>query len=463
VSVRERIRRELAQESKRAAIAQATRGSYLAKLDQWRRLAEAGRLTALRDWARDVRDEALNDHAGQLAKFTRAVAAGGGQVHLAATAEAAVQQVLAILQNAGARRVVKAKSMVTEEIGLVHALEAAGLEALETDLGEYIIQLAGEMPSHITGPALHLTRHDVAALFSARLGETVEPEPQALAAVARRVLRAKFLAADAGITGANFLVAETGSVVLVTNEGNADLTTALPRVMITIAGLEKLVPTWAALEPLLTLLPRTATGQNMTTYVTAIAGTRQPGEADGPEELHVVVLDAGRAKLLGTPQQDVLRCIRCGSCLDACPVFRQVGGHGYGTVYSGPIGVALTPLLNPDSSGLLDLCSLCGACTEGCPVHVPLHHLIRAERAMRKAGTGERLLMRLWAWAWSDPARYRFTSRLLRLVTRPFVRAGHLTWLPGPLGEWGRGRDFPAPAAKPLHERWRDLDREVEP
>ncbi|HWI62990.1 MAG TPA: LutB/LldF family L-lactate oxidation iron-sulfur protein [Symbiobacteriaceae bacterium] len=463
MTLRERMRRELANPRKRQAIAGATWGGVKAKWRQWAGLEREGRLQDLRDRARDAKNKVLGDHAAYLVQFASQVQGRGGRVHFAATGAEAVQQVLAICRRAGAERVVKSKSMATEEIGLTHALEAAGLEAVETDLGEYIIQLAGEPPSHIVGPALHMDRHDVADVFSRHLGGPMEADPQALATVARRVLREKFLAADVGITGANFGVAETGTVVLVTNEGNADLSTSLPRVVIAVMGLEKLVASWADLEPLLTLLPRTSTGQNMTSYVTALTGPRRPDEEDGPEELHVVVLDAGRSRLLGTPYQDVLRCMRCGACVDTCPVFRQVGGHGYGTVYSGPIGVALTPLLQGDGAGaeLLDACSMCGACSETCPVQIPLHTLIRKQRAERYTGAMERLLFRLWGWAWSDARRYRWVAALVRAVTAPFARRGYLTVAPGPLAEWHAGRDFPAPAAAPFHQRWAELEKEV--
>jgi L-lactate dehydrogenase complex protein LldF len=456
------MRRELANPRKRQAIAGATWGGVRAKWRQWHELERQGRLQELRDRARDAKNQVLGDHARYMGQFVEQVRGRGGQVHFAATGAEAVQHVLAIARHSGAKLAVKSKSMVTEEIGLTHALAAAGVEAVETDLGEYIIQLAGEPPSHIVGPALHMDRHDVADVFQRNLGGSVDSDPQALAGVARRVLREKFLAADVGITGANFGVAETGTIVLVTNEGNADLTTSLPRVVIAVMGLEKLVADWADLEPLLTLLPRTSTGQNMTVYVTALTGPRQPGEADGPEELHVVVLDAGRSGLLGTPFQDVLRCMRCGACVDACPVFRQVGGHGYGTVYSGPIGVALTPLLQGGAAAeLLDACSMCGACSETCPVQIPLHELIRQQRHGR-GGKAEQLVFRLWGWAWSDAKRYRRLSALLRWVAAPFRRGGYLQWAPpGPLAEWHAGRDFPAPAAVPFHRRWADLEREV--
>ncbi len=468
--LRQRISRELGNLPKRKAVAGATDNAFFGRLRQWAKLAGQGRLQNLRDRARAAKEQVMNDHSRYLGQFTRAVQERGGQVHFAATAAEAVAHVLAIARQHNARLVVKSKSMVSEEIHLNPALEAAGIEVVETDLGEYIVQLRGEAPAHIVGPAIHLTRHDVADLFADRLGEPITTtDPEALTAVARRVLREKFLAADVGITGANFGIAETGTVVLVTNEGNGRMVTSVPRVMITLIGLEKLVPSWADLDAFIELLPRSASGHDITAYVSAITGPRRPGEIGGPEELHVVVLDAGRKRLLNSPYQDALRCIRCGACLNACPVFRQVGGgHGYGSVYSGPIGVVITPLLQglEQAGELLDACSLCGACAEACPMQIPLPHLIREQRAERVQARlvpfWERMLFRLWAWTWSAPGRYRCSLWLLRLLARPWSRNGYLTWLPGPLAAWGGGRDFPAPAASSLRERWADLEREVE-
>ncbi len=459
-TLRERMRAELQHPTKRQAIAGAAQGSVEAKQRQWEKLGD--RLQPLRDGARDVKNEVLNNHTEYLRQFVTQVQERGGHVHFAATGAEAVAHVEAIARRHGAKLAVKSKSMATEEIGLTHALERAGIETVETDLGEYIVQLNGEAPSHIVGPALHLNRYDVAEIFSRAHGEELPADPQALAALARRVLRQKFLEADLGITGANFGIAESGTVVIVTNEGNADLATSLPKVMVSVMGVEKLVPTWTDMEPLLTLLPKTSTGQTITSYVTAITGPRRPGEADGPEELHVVILDAGRSKLLGTHYQDALRCIRCGGCLDVCPVFRQVGGHGYGTTYSGPIGVVITPLLQGQEAAgeLLDACSMCGACTETCPVQIPLHELIRDQRDDRAGSAAEDALFRAWSWAWSDPGRYKAVSKLTQLAARPFAKDGVLTWHPGPLGAWGEGRDFPAPAARSFRERWRELKEE---
>ncbi|HEY3363624.1 MAG TPA: LutB/LldF family L-lactate oxidation iron-sulfur protein [Symbiobacteriaceae bacterium] len=467
--MRDRVKAEMPKVGRRRAVGDATRHHFHTRRKQWAKMTEEGRLQPLRDWAKAVKDQALNNNQQVVAKFQQSVEALGGHVHFAATAADCVRQVVEIATQHGAKLVVKSKSMATEEIHLNPALEAAGVETVETDLGEYIVQLAGEPPIHIVGPALHLTRYDVAELFEKELGEPMSTDPEALTAVARRVLRDKFLNADVGITGANAGIAETGTVVLFTNEGNGRMVTSLPRVMITVMGMEKVIGTWADFEPVLTLLPRSATGQNMTVYVSAVTGPRREGELDGPEELHVIVMDAGRSKLLGTEYQEALRCFRCGACLNCCPVFRQLGGHAYGTTYGGPIGITITPLMKGfvEHADLLDACSLCGACTEACAMQIPLHHLIRdlkAERAASAYTSGwERLLFRVWSWAWSSAGRFRWTGKLARLLAKPYTQDGYLTWHPGPLAAWGAERDFPAPAARSLRERWADLEREVNP
>ena len=467
--MRDRVIRQMEKVSQRTAVAKATRHHYHTRKKQWAKMAEEGRLQPLRDWVRDVKNQALNNNSQVVAQFKAALEARGGHVHFAATAEDAVRQVVEIASAHGAKLAVKAKSMASEEIQLNPGLEKAGIEPVETDLGEYIVQLAGEPPVHIVGPALHLTRYDVAELFEEKLGQPMSPDPEALTAVARRVLREKFLQADIGITGGNAGIAETGTVVLFTNEGNGRMVTSLPRVMVTVIGLEKMVSTWADFEPILTLLPRSATGQNSTVYVSAITGPRREGEIDGPEELHVIILDAGRSQLLGTKYQEALRCFRCGACLNCCPVFRQLGGHAYGTTYGGPIGVTITPLMKGfmENADLLDACSLCGACTEACAVQIPLHHFIRDQKEQRAqsayTSSMERFVFRVWSWAWSSPGRYRLVARLAKWLSRPFSKDGYLTWHPGPLGAWGAGREFPAPAARSLRDRWEELEREVNP
>jgi L-lactate dehydrogenase complex protein LldF len=343
--------------------------------------------------------------------------------------------------------------MATEEIGLNAALEAAGIRVVETDLGEYILQLGGEHPVHIVAPAIEKTAEDVAELFSRVEGAPVRPELEELTLTARRQLREVFLTADVGITGANFGVAETGTVCLVTNEGNGRLVSSLPRVHVAIMGMERLVPTLPELAVLLKLLARSATGQKLTTYTTLLTGPRREVEEDGPEELHVVVLDNGRSKLRGTRYSEMLNCIRCGACLNVCPVYRKTGGAAYSPVYSGPMGAVLVPLLagldrapdHPHAS------SLCGACTAACPVKIPLHELLLELRrdlvGKRVAPLGERIAFTLWSLAWSRSWSYRLSTALARLG-RP------LGAVAGPGRAWASGRALPRLAAR----RYRDRD-----
>lgn len=446
------------------ATASATRRLYNNRLQAYREMG-LDQAEDLRRRARAAKAEAIAHLDRYLEQFTAQVQSRGGHVYRCRTQAEAAATVVEICRRAGARRVVKTKSMVTEEIHLNHALAAAGIQAVETDLGEYILQLAGETPGHIVGPAVHYTRGDVAALFARVSGQAVDPEPRSLLGFARSRLRDEFLGADVGITGGNFAVAETGTVVLVTNEGNANMVTSQPRVLISVIGMEKLVPTWDHLEPLLGILPRAATGQAITSYVGMITGPRQPGEVDGPEEWHVVILDGGRSAALGTEFEEALYCIRCGSCLNACPVYRQVGGHAYGDTYSGPIGAVITPLLR-GLDGWCDLphaSSLCGACHEACPVGIHLHDLLLKwrHRAVREGQVprAEGWIFRLWAWLWSHPARYRLFARLSAWLAAPLARGGWLRWAPGPLAGWTRYRDLPAPRARTFQDLWAQRQR----
>ncbi|HVB89908.1 MAG TPA: lactate utilization protein B, partial [Beijerinckiaceae bacterium] len=323
---------------------------------------------ALRDAARDVKDHTLAHLDLYLEAFEAKVVESGGKVHFARTAEEACAAVLAICRASEAKTLAKGKSMVSEEIGLNDALEAAGLSVIETDLGEYIIQLRKEHPSHIIAPAVHLNRDQVEAEFrrhhSGFPADRDLSQPVQLLGEARAVLRERFLAADVGLTGANFLVAETGSTVIVTNEGNGDLSQTLPKVHIVLASIEKLVPTLEDTATLLRVLARSATGQDMSVYTTFSTGPRRAGDPDGPQEFHVVLLDNGRSTMLGSQFEDMLRCIRCGACMNHCPVYQAVGGHAYGWVYPGPMGAVLTPsLIGVDKAGHLPNAStFCGRC-----------------------------------------------------------------------------------------------------
>ena len=404
--------------------------------------SELDDVETLRDRAREIRTRTMDDLEGHLAAFTAAVEARGGRVHRCPTAEDAGAKVVEICRAAEARLVAKSKSMLSEEIRLNEALGASGIRAVETDLGEYILQLAGEHPVHIIAPAIEKTARDVAHLFALVEGAPVGERLGDLTQAARRQLREVFLAADVGVTGVNFGVAETGSVCLVTNEGNGRLVSALPRVHVALMGIERVVPALADLAVLLRLLARSATGQRLTTYTTILTGPRRADEADGPEELHVVLVDNGRSRLLGGRYREMLNCIRCGACLNVCPVYRKTGGGAYGPVYSGPMGAVLAPLLAglEQAPALPHASSLCGACTAACPVRIPLHELLLelrrdlAEQGL--ASRAERLGFLLWSLAWSRPAGYRVTARLARLL-RP------VAGLAGPGRVWTEGRELP--------------------
>jgi L-lactate dehydrogenase complex protein LldF len=405
----------------------------------------------LRERAHEIRMRTIEDLDRQIAEFTAALESRGGKVHFAATAEVANDYVVDVCRRADAKLVAKSKSMASEEIRVNEALAEAGVRAVECDLGEYILQLAGEHPIHIILPAIEKTAADVAELFSAVEGEPLTPELETLAAAARRQLREVFLHADVGLTGANFAVSATGSICLVTNEGNGGLVTSLPRVHVALLGMERLVPTLADLAVLLQLLPRSATGQKLTSYTRIITGPRRAGEIDGPEELHVVILDNGRSNLRRGRYKEMLACIRCGACLNVCPVYRKAGGGAYGPVYSGPMAAVLVPLLVglEQAPSLPHASSLCGACTAACPVKIPLHELLLDLRRdlveERVAPFRERLAFVLWSLAWSRPGLYRVATRLGRLGLPLAGRTG-------PGRAWLSGRELPRLARR----RFRD-------
>lgn len=407
-------------------------------------LARMSDAPAARARARAARAAAVSCLPATLEAFTRAAEANGTQVHRAADADAAVRTALHLLERARARRVVKSKSMATEEIHLRDFLERHGREVVETDLGEWIVQLAGQMPSHIIVPAVHLPRQRIRTLLSEVAGRDLGLETPALAAFARAHLRQKFLEADAGISGANLLIAETGSLMIVSNEGNARMCTTLPRLHIAVVGVEKVVRTWDEALTVLSVLPRSATGQAITQYVSFLSGPRRAADApgDGPDELHVILLDNGRSALVGTPAEELLYCIRCGACLNACPVYRTMGGHAYGSVYPGPIGAALTPRLSGGRQGrdLPWASSLCGACREACPVGIQLDDQLIALRAEYPKPAGERIAMRGFAAAAGEAARFRGALRVARVLLGG-VRAERL---PGPLDGWTRSRSLRA-------------------
>jgi L-lactate dehydrogenase complex protein LldF len=410
-----------------------------------------------------IRECTLAELDRHLQTLARQVEANGGHVYFAANGDEANRIIVGIARQANARLVVKSKSMVGEEIELNHALETAGITPVETDLGEWIVQLAGERPSHIVGPAVHKDRFQVAELFSRQQGRPIEPDIPVLNEVARQTLRRQFLAADMGISGCNFVIAETGTVVVVTNEGNGRLVTGWPRVHVALMGAERVVPTWDDLVVLLPLLIRSATGQRLSSYVSCVSGPRRPGEADGPDEFHLVILDNGRIDQLGGPFQEVLQCIRCGACLNVCPVYEEIGGHAYGWVYSGPIGAVITPLfLGLHQAGELPYASsLCGACLDACPVMIDLPRMLLELRwrqvAERRTAPVERLMFTAFAHVAARPWLYRLAARLGAPFQRPFVADGHIRRASPPLSAWTGSRDFPQLAGRPFHQRWKEL------
>jgi L-lactate dehydrogenase complex protein LldF len=432
----------------------------VAKLPEFERLREAGR---------EIKNHVLANLDWYLERFEANVVAAGGHVHWARTPGEAREIVLAICRRHGARSVTKGKSMIAEEIALNEFLEENGIEPVETDLGEYIIQIRNEPPSHIIAPAVHLTKGEIEADFR-RVHTGLDPrrnleEPAALVAEARGLLRRRYFEADVGITGANFLVAETGTSVIVTNEGNGDLTQLLPKAHVVLASLEKIVPTLEDASTILRLLARSATGQEMSVYTTFSTGPKRRGDLDGPGEYHVVLLDNGRSALLGTEFEEILRCIRCGACMNHCPVYAAVGGHAYGWVYPGPMGAVLTPSLIgvAEAKHLPNASTFCGRCESVCPMKIPLPKMMRhyrerewnrgLSRRSARAGLG------LWAWLATRPRLYAaVTGIAMRAMARLAGRHGSFFKLPL-AGAWTRTREFPAPEGRTFREIWRARGR----
>lgn len=406
----------------------------------------SGELARLRDEAAVIRRRTLGDLEGYLGQLQRSVEANGTVVHRARTSADALAVIDSIVRRHDAGLVVKSKSMVTEEMHLNDHLREQGVDVVETDLGEYIVQLGDERPSHIVAPAVHLARGDVQRRFSALAGEDLGDEPTDLARFARERLREDFRTADIGITGVNFAVAETGTLVLVTNEGNADMVVSQPKVHIAIMTMEKVVASFSDLEVLLPLLCHAGAHQDISVYQTFVNGPRRAGESDGPDEVHLIVLDGGRSRIVGGKYEEALACIRCGACQTACPVFAAVGGgHSYANVYGGPIGAVLTPLLSerPEDADLPYLSTLCGACGDACPVKIPLPEMLvdlRADYQQATASTGTRLAWRAWSTAWSTRGGYAATVLAARVGSAVPKRL--LARLPAARG-WAAGRTLP--------------------
>jgi L-lactate dehydrogenase complex protein LldF len=453
LSFHRRVDRGLSDPVLRRNMAAGTGRQRAHRLDAMGALAGAD---ALRDHARRIRAHTLARLDEYLLQFVEAVHDRGGTVHWADTAADATAVVSKIATDRGARLVVKSKSMVTEEIGLNAALAAAGVDAVETDLGEFVVQLAGDHPSHIVAPIMHMSKEQVGALFVERLGATAEDVANvaAMTAFARRVLRERFLAASIGVSGVNFGVAETGSVCLVTNEGNGRLCTSVPPVHVAVMGIERLVPTLDDLGVMLDVLARSATGQALTVYTNIVTGPRRAGDEDGPGELHVVLVDNGRTRVLGSELAEILYCIRCGACLAACPVYDTIGGHAYGSVYPGPIGSVLTPAIDglDQWADLPHASSLCGACREACPVRIDIPRMLLALRR-ETAETGRspawlRLALRAHAMLAVRPRLYRAAVRVGAWAASLVARDGFIQRLPGPFAAWTGSRALRAPARR---------------
>jgi L-lactate dehydrogenase complex protein LldF len=434
------------------AVQQATsrfvsgRAARVAELPQWEQLRQIGS---------DIRLHTIENMDGYITRLEEKVEAAGGRVHWAETAEEARRIVLQIANEHNVKTVVKTKSMATEEIGLNRALEQAGIESLETDLGEFIIQLAGTGPSHIILPAIHLKKEEIAALFREKLGIDAPADPIELARIAREVLREKFLHAGMGISGGNFLVAETGTLVMVTNEGNGRMCTTMPEVHVAVVGIDKVIPDWESLTVFLKLLARSATGQKLTTYTQFITGPRRTEAEFGPKEFHLVLLDNGRSNVIQDPiGREVLKCIRCGACANVCPVYKNVGGFAYGWFISGPIGAIFSPqMLGTQTARELPYAStLCGACAEVCPVKVPIPTILRHLR--RRVAQGDefsqatipapiRVAAGFASFALAQSWLYRFGTRLLPVVMSIFKRGDWIPGAPYPLSRWTKVRPLP--------------------
>lgn len=430
---------------------------------------EHGNWDAWRERGRQIRLHTIAHLDYYLNEFAEQARANGAHVHFAETAEEAVAISLQIAEHKSAKSVVKSKSMVSEELHLNKALDSIGVEAVETDLGEYIIQLADETPSHIIIPAIHKNRYQIAELLSAEAGEALPPDTAIMAGFVRMKLREKFLEADIGMTGCNFAIAETGSMVLFENEGNARMVTTVPKTQITLMGMERIIPSWSDLEVMATLLPRSATGQKLTVYMSGISGPKRALDADGPDEMHIIIIDNGRSLQLGDPEfQELLNCIRCGACLNACPVYRHIGGHAYGGTYSGPIGAVLTPALNKNVAEWDDIAnasSLCGACYEACPVKIPLHDmLVSLRRRKIEAGRGDKLEamgMKGFSAVMGNAKRYRSVVSLGKWGQKLVVRGGEIRTRIGPLKGWNSYRVTPSLPKHSFRDRWPEMEQDI--
>jgi L-lactate dehydrogenase complex protein LldF len=444
----------------RLAVLNNTYRKQIAREERW---AELPDIQGLRDLAAKIKQETLDHLDYYLQQLKDSVERNGGIVHFAADAGQARQIIFDIAKKTNSRRIIKSKSMASEEVEVTPHLEKAGYDVVETDLGEFIVQISHDRPSHLVAPIIHKDRYSIGRALSEHLHTPYTDDPPTLTQQARLFLRDKFRRADMGMTGGNFLVAETGQVCVVENEGNARQSISTPRVLVSLVGIEKVVPRLADLAVMIKILARSSTGQRMTVYTNVFGGPRKPGEKDGPGEFHLILLDNGRTDILASEEyREILRCIRCGACLNICPIFRGVGGHAYGSVYPGPIGALLSPLLGglEQYHHLPQASSLCGACAQACPVKIDIpKHLISLRRDMvdRKIdGRLERMFYRLWARALGRPWMYRLVSAMQRFdLRRRADDSGWVRQLPKLVSGWTQVRDMPAPAERSFRDLWK--------
>ncbi|WP_318446087.1 LutB/LldF family L-lactate oxidation iron-sulfur protein [Photobacterium leiognathi] len=460
---KDRIHVKMKDESMRAAVANAqermfkNRAIAAEKLGNWEEWREMGM---------DIRNHVLENLDYYLQQLSDNVEKNGGHVYFAATAEDATNYIEKIIQQKNAKKVVKSKSMVTEEIGMNHVIQRNNCEVIETDLGEYILQVDDcDAPSHIVVPALHKNRTQIRDVFNKKLGYEGSSDPEEMTRFVREHIRHDFLEAEIGITGCNFAIAESGTVTLVTNEGNARLATSLPKTHIAVMGMERIVPTFEEFDIVASLLCRSAVGLPLTGYVTALTGPREEGNCDGPEEFHLVIVDNGRSKILGSEFRSILRCVRCAACVNTCPAYRHIGGQSYGSIYSGPIGAVLSPLLGgyEDFKDLPNACSLCRACHDVCPVKIPLSDLLLKHRQImgeeKIADPMERASVSGFSFVNAHPALWDKTVKIGAIVAGKLIKDGQLPFKVGLLNAWTQTRDLPTPSGESFRSWFKNKNK----
>lgn len=462
LAFKQRVDQQIHNEIMRKAVikAQETIGANRQKM-----VEELGHWEEWRDLAKQIRNHVLANLDAYLYQLSEKVIENGGKVYFAETAEEATAYIRQVAREKQAKKVVKSKSMVTEEIGLNDVLEQDGIKVVETDLGEYLLQIVGDKPSHIVVPAIHKDRKQIRKDLQEKLGYQGDETPEAMTLFIREVIRKDFMQADIGISGCNFAVAETGSVCLVTNEGNLRLATTVPKTHIAVMGMERLAPTFEEVDVLITMLARSAVGAKLTGYNTWLTGPRLAGETDGPEDFHLVIVDNGRSKILESEFKEVLRCIRCGACLNTCPAYRQIGGHGYGSIYPGPIGAVISPLLGgyKEFKELPYACSLCTACNSVCPVKIPLAQLILTHREhIAESGMtplAERLSIKGFTFANSHPKVWKVGVKIGAKVASKVIKNGKMPFEMGAISEWTKARDLPTPDGESFREWFENRGR----